>query len=278
MATTTRTAAGESAVRVPTRRRTGGVWAEIGEFSVFSLRTVAALRRTPRDFSAIFFYAASILLRASLLLFVMSMFVGISASNVGAFLLKAIGASDYAGLIPGYVGTRFATETMFGYVFAGSICCAVAAELGAAKIQQEIDAYESQGVDPVQKLASTRLAAVILVVPFLTVISLVGFYAGSRLDLVHLVGVNNTHTFADVYFGMQKISGQLSAIAQMEAIAIPCIIVACFYGLRTTGGPDAVGQAVARSLAVNIVLVHVICAALGVVLYGSNPQIPIGGG
>ena len=49
-------------------------------------------------------------------------------SNFGFFFLRAIGAGDLAGVLPGFLTPRFMTPQMYGYVFSGGVGCAVTAE------------------------------------------------------------------------------------------------------------------------------------------------------
>jgi phospholipid/cholesterol/gamma-HCH transport system permease protein len=56
------------------------------------------------------------------------------------------------------------------------------------------------------------------------------------------------------------------------------VIVACFYGFRTSGGPAAVGESVARSMIVNVTLAHVIPALFVMNFYNiKTPNLNIGG-
>jgi len=116
---------------------------EIGEITKMSGASVRGLLHTPRYGSEALSHAAGIIKRASLLVFTMNAFLGMSVVNAGYFFLRSIGASDFLGTVSGYAAPRVLCTTMFGYVFTASVCCAMAAELGAMKINQEIDAYDS---------------------------------------------------------------------------------------------------------------------------------------
>jgi phospholipid/cholesterol/gamma-HCH transport system permease protein len=63
----------------------------------------------------------------------------------------------------------------------------------------------------------------------------------------------------------------------MGSMAMTIVLVSCFYGYRASGGPAGVGAAVARSLLVNIVMVHVVATFWVFVFFGINPNLPIGG-
>ena len=76
---------------------------------------------------------------------------------------------------------------------------------------------------------------------------------------------------------MQTVNDQLICMFQIGCMAIVMAIIACFYGLRASGGPAGVGTAVARGVVVNLVVLHLIGAFLTVFFYGADVKLPIGG-
>jgi phospholipid/cholesterol/gamma-HCH transport system permease protein len=81
-----------------------------------------------------------------------------------------------------------------------------------------------------------------------------------------------------VYWGIQTTGDQAFALVTIAVIALSTTIVACFYGLRTRGGPAAVGDAVARSVVINLVLNITIASTFAAGFYGSNLHTALGGG
>lgn len=267
---------------VPAARSTGGAGfkgflEEMGDLCVFSARAVRALPGTTRFFSEILRLNAQIIRRSSFILLAMSVFLGFSVATFGFFFLRTIGAGDFVGVFTGLLTQRQTSSTMYGYVLSASICCSMTAVIGAAKIQQEIDAYESTGTDPMQFIVGTRVLAAMLFVPLATVIALIGQNLGNFLDIVVVLQGNSARQFLDVTFSVQSITGQFYALITFGFMTLPCVLVACFYGMRASGGPADVGKAVAKSLMINLVLVHVIAAFFGVFFYARNLNIPIGG-
>jgi len=53
--------------------------------------------------------------------------------------------------------------------------------------------------------------------------------------------------------------------------------VAMYYGYTAKGGPVGVGTATARSMILNLVLIHIIGSVLTMVFWGLNPASPVGG-
>jgi phospholipid/cholesterol/gamma-HCH transport system permease protein len=60
-------------------------------------------------------------------------------------------------------------------------------------------------------------------------------------------------------------------------MATAIVLVGCYYGYHASGGPVGVGTATAKSMVVNIVLVHLIGMLGTQVFWGANPRAPIGG-
>jgi phospholipid/cholesterol/gamma-HCH transport system permease protein len=248
---------------------------EAGELTEFTADSVRALPGTLRYFSEVMRQAAILVSGTTVLLLVMNAFLGISVVNFGFFFLRSIGASDFTGLASGIVDIRQAATTMFGYVFAAKVCCGLAAEIGSMKIQQELDALDTEGVDPLKYVIGTRILAVIIFIPLGAAVSLIGQTIGSYIAGVVVLKGLSPQGFLDVHWGVQTPIDQFYTFLTIGVIAIVTSLVACFYGRRVTGGPAAVGQAVARSLMVNLVLVHLIAVTMSVFFYSTNIRLPI---
>ena len=255
----------------------GGLLDEAGQLTRFGGQALVALVRTPRYASEILRQAAILLRGTTALMFVMNAFFGISIMSFAFFFLRSIGASDFVGVPVAFANLRVGAPLMFGYVFASKVCCGFVAELGAMKINEEVDAYESTGVDPLSYLVGTRLLAVVIFLPIATAVSIVGELAGNYLlGVVILHGVSG-QGFLQLFWGAQGLSDQFVVFIGQAALALTAGVVACFYGLRTTGGPAEVGDSVARSLVVNLVLVHLFVGFFVVLFYGTNLHMSIGG-
>lgn len=250
---------------------------ELGDLAAFSGSSLRALPETPRYLAEILRQAAAIMRATTVLMFLMNGFIGVSLANFAYFFLRSIGAADYTGLATGFAGPRIACPLMFGYVFASTVCCRMAAEIGAAKISEEIDAYETEGVNPMRYVVGTRVAAALLTAPVLAIVALLGYTFGTVVDVVHVLQGLSPAELLAVHWGAQSPRDQIAMTVQAIVIGCTCVLVACFYGYRTYGGPEQVGASVARSIVLNLVLVHVIDAFLIVLFYNNNVHAPLGG-
>jgi phospholipid/cholesterol/gamma-HCH transport system permease protein len=250
---------------------------ETGAMARFTARTVVALPRSTR-FAAEVFRQLAILVRSStLLIALMVAFVGFSATNYGYYFLRAAGAADFIGLVPGVTGPRLLAPLLFGYAFAAKVGCGLASEIGSMKINEELDAYDVEGVTTQRYVIGTRVLASLLFVPVVTPVALVGATAGAYLGGVTMLHAVPSETFLRFNWANQSISDQVFALAVIAALAATIVCVSCFYGMRTSGGPAGVGTSVSRSLMVNLVLVHVIIGLGDIMIYGTNLGLPIGG-
>jgi phospholipid/cholesterol/gamma-HCH transport system permease protein len=265
------------AVTVP--RSAGPVSRAVQEYGAllrFGGRSIKSLPGTLWYFSEVLRQFAVIAVETVWLLAFLEVMIAVSGSNFAYFLLKAVGATDFTG-IGGPLTGRVACLAMFGYVFVAKVCGGFVAEIGAMKIGEEISALESVGVDPMRYVVGTRVLATIMFVPVAVGVAALSFYVGYYVNVVIVlhgvsgVGVN------EFYWGVQSLRDLEYMFVVIAATAIVTAIVACFYGMRTVGGPAAIGDAVAGAVIRNLVIVHVLGSVIVTLWYATNYGLTIGG-
>lgn len=250
---------------------------EVGDLTRFAGRTAAALPHSARFAAEVFRQLALLVRGSTLLIALMVGFVGFSATNYGYYFLRAAGAADFIGLVPGVTGARLLAPLLFGYAFAAKVGCGLASEIGSMKINEELDAYEVEGVTAQRYVVGTRVLASLLYVPIVTPLALVGATAGAYFGGVTVLHAVPSETFLRFNWVNQSIGDQFFALAVIAVLAGVIVCVSCFYGMRTSGGPAGVGVSVSRSLMINLVLVHVIIGLGDIIIYGTDLGLPIGG-
>jgi phospholipid/cholesterol/gamma-HCH transport system permease protein len=166
---------------------------------------------------------------------------------------------------------------LFAYAFAAKVGCGLVGEIGAMKVNDELDAYESEGVSVQRFIVGTRLAAALLYTPIATAVSAVAITFGAWLNSVVVIKAVPSETFFRYNWGNQAVGDQFFALAVCFLLATTVTLVSCFYGVRSTGGPAGVGRAVARSLVINLVMIHVILRLSVFAVYGTDLNLPVGG-
>jgi phospholipid/cholesterol/gamma-HCH transport system permease protein len=269
-----------AAERVREPRKPGAIQSaliEAGEMAEFAGQTVIGLRRVPRYLSEVLRQAAILVRGSTVIIFCMVTFIGMAAVTFAYFFLRSAGASDYTGLFTGIVMPRAAVPIMFGYVFSAKVGCGLVAEIGAMRINDEIDAFEVEGVNPMSYVVGTRLIGALIFVPIAVTVGLLGGDIGSLFQAVPVLHATSPGGFLHYHWAGQNLTDNLQAYLNMGSMAMFIVLVSCFYGYRASGGPAGVGAACARSLLVNIVMVHVIATFWVFMFFGINPNLPIGG-
>lgn len=131
----------------------------------------------------------------------------------------------------------------------GRIGSAIAAELGSMVVSQQIDAMRALGTDPVRKLVTPRLLALIFMLPLLTVAA----------DILGLIGGGVVANFLfnqEVSVFVESVRNGISTNDIVGGIIKPLFFglvigsVACHKGLSTTGGTVGVGRSVTNSVVI----------------------------
>ena len=103
-----------------------------------------------------------------------------------------------------------------------------------------------------------------------------GFFA-SYLAVVQQIGEVSSGGYFLIFWMFQNPPDLLYSLIKGMGMATCIVLVGCYYGYIASGGPVGVGTATAKSMVVNIVLVHLIGMLGTQVFWGANPRAPIGG-
>jgi phospholipid/cholesterol/gamma-HCH transport system permease protein len=194
-----------------------------------------------------------------------------------AYFNEAVGVPAASGLFSALCNLREAVPLVFGYMLSAKVGTGIVAELGAMRISEEIDALEVMGVNSMTFLCATRLLAAWMVLPFMYIGAIGVAYLGSYIAIVDQVGYVSSGGYLLVFWQYQNPGDYLFSVIKGMTIATAVVLVGCYYGYKASGGPVGVGQATAKSMALNLVLVNVIDAFGTQVFWGSNARSPIGG-
>ena len=221
--------------------------------------------------------AGILILGSAMVIWGMVFILGLQCGIEGAYFNRSVGAPAYAGVFSAWCDLREMVPYMFGYIMSAKVGTGIVAELGAMRINEEIDALEVIGVRPITFLAATRLLAAWMVLPFVYLSAVgVGFLA-SYLAVVKQIGEVSSGGYFLIFWMFQNPPDLLFSVIKGMAMATAIVAVGCYYGYTASGGPVGVGQATAKSMILNMVLVHLIGMMGSQIFWGANPRAPIGG-
>jgi phospholipid/cholesterol/gamma-HCH transport system permease protein len=133
------------------------------------------------------------------------------------------------------------------------------------------------GISSMTFLCATRLLAAWMVLPFVYIAAVgAGFFA-SYLAVVQQIGEVSEGGYFLIFWMFQNPPDLLFSLIKGMVMATAIVLVGCYYGYTASGGPVGVGTATAKSMVLNIVLVHLIGMMGTLVFWGANPRAPIGG-
>ncbi|MDB4933830.1 MAG: ABC-type transport system involved in resistance to organic solvent, permease component [Labilithrix sp.] len=167
--------------------------------------------------------------------------VGFVMAFQSAKQLKMFGANIYVADLVGISLTRELAPLMTAIIVCGRSGAAFAAEIGSMKVNEEVDALRTLGLTPFGWLVVPRIAALVLVVPILTLLAdFIGISGGlvvgiTDLDLTPQGYIIET---LDSVRGMDVFTGLVKSVVFSIAIAL----IACQQGFAATGGAEGVGK------------------------------------
>jgi phospholipid/cholesterol/gamma-HCH transport system permease protein len=253
--------------------------ASFGEIAKFCGRIMGQVftLRVLKFFGEALRQAGILILSSTIVIWGLIFIIGLQCGIEGAYFSRAVGAPANAGVFAAWCDLRELVPYAFGYMMAAKVGTGIVAELGSMRISDEIDALEVMGIDSVLFLCATRLLAAWLVLPFMYIAGVgAGFFA-SYLAVVEQIGEVSSGGYFLIFWMFQNPPDLLYSVIKGMVMATCIVLVGCYYGYHAGGGPVGVGAATAKSMVLNIVLVHLI-GMLGTQLFwGANPRAPIGG-
>jgi phospholipid/cholesterol/gamma-HCH transport system permease protein len=249
---------------------------EIAKFAGRMLRDVLSLR-VLRFFGEALRQAGILIVSSTLVIWGLVFIIGLQCGIEGAYFNRSIGTPAYAGVFAAWCDLRELVPYAFGYMMSAKVGTGIVAELGSMRISEEIDALEVMGFDSMLFLCATRLLAAWIVLPFMYVAAVgAGFFA-SYLAVVVQIAEVSAGGYSLIFWQFQNPPDLLFSAMKAMAMATVIVLVGCYYGYTASGGPVGVGTATAKSMVLNIVLVHLVGMLGTQVFWGANPRAPIGG-
>jgi phospholipid/cholesterol/gamma-HCH transport system permease protein len=253
--------------------------ASFGEIVRFCSTVVAEVftLKVFRFFGEALRQAGLLILSSTLVIWGLIFIIGLQCGIEGAYFNRAVGSPAYAGVFAAWCDLRELVPYAFGYMMAAKVGTGIVAELGSMRISDEIDALEVMGISSMTFLCATRLLAAWLVLPFMYLAGIgAGFFA-SYLAVVEQIGEVSSGGYLLIFWMFQNPPDLIYSVIKAMAMATVIVLVGCYYGYTASGGPVGVGTATAKSMVLNIVLVHLIGMLGTQVFWGANPRAPIGG-
>ncbi|MGV0745923.1 MlaE family ABC transporter permease [Mycolicibacterium sp. XJ870] len=190
--------------------------------------------------------------------------------------LGNIGIEALTGFLAAFINVRIAAPVVAGIGLAATFGAGVTAQLGAMRINEEIDALEAMAIRPVEYLVSTRIVAGMIAITPLYAIAVILSFLASQFTTVVLLGQSGG--LYDHYFNtfLNPID-LLWSFLQAVLMAITILLIHTYFGYFASGGPSGVGVAVGNAVRTSLIVVVSVTLLVSLSVYGSNGNFNLSG-
>ena len=181
-------------------------------------------------------------------------FTGIVLALNSANTLQKFGVQNVTGQLVATSLIRELGPVLTCLMLAGRAGSGIAAELGSMLVSEQIDAMRALGTDPIKKLVTPRIVALVTMAPMLTIVcDFVGVLGGLLISVtllqqpstVYMASAREAINYNEIVGGLIK----------PTVFGFIIAVIGCYKGLGTTGGTVGVGRSTTQSVVVASILV-----------------------
>ncbi|BBY81519.1 putative YrbE family protein [Mycolicibacterium pulveris] len=248
---------------------TRGIASRLADIPVRSVGTIgrgvllagAILKFSIKDTVRLRLPVAELLVQAWVLLRVTATPALLMAIPIGALvsvqvggLVNQLGATSMVGAASGFGVIRQGAPMAAGFLMGGVAAAAIASDLGARQIREELDALRAMGVDPVRRLVVPRFLALVLISPLLCFVIIASAVSASYLIAVGVNGVT-VGSFWMSFGSFARVIDVWFALGKTLVFSAIVGIVSALRGIEARRGPRGVADAVSSAVVLNVVCI-----------------------
>lgn len=239
--------------------RTFGRSVEIGVEAVIG--TVTDVSRRKLQWREMILQCWALLTVTTIPAILMAIPFGVIVSVQVGNLIHQLGADSMLGAGGGLGVIKQGAPMATGFLLGGAGASAIAADLGARTIREEIEALKTMGIDPIHRLVIPRMIAMVIVAPLLNILIIfVGVLTGYVMAIGSL-GVTPGSYWAT--FGSFATVGDVwVSLGKSIIFGFLVVIIACQRGLEAKGGPRGVADGVNAAVVVSVVSIVLVNLAM----------------
>jgi phospholipid/cholesterol/gamma-HCH transport system permease protein len=234
--------------------RAGSFLIDLGGVADLARQTIREFWRAPLERDLVVAQFDQIGVRSISIVVITSVFIGMVLALQTAYSLADFGGKLFIGKVVSLSLVRELGPVLMSLMVGGRVGAGITAELGTMKVTEQIDALRALATNPVRKLVVPRVLATTVMFPLLTVISCaLGILGGL------VIAVANLHLSANFYLRSVietvKYNDLASGVGKTFFFGFSTGLIACFNGLRTSGGADGVGRSTTMTVVTSAIAV-----------------------
>ncbi len=228
----------------------------LGAFLIFLRQALAEVCRRPLRLDRIFIQLEFIGIKSLLIIVITGFFVGaVFGLQVGS-IFSIFSAESLTGSATGLALTRELAPLITAFLIAGRAGSAITAELAAMKVNEQIDAMEAMGVNPLSYLVKPLLIASTVMMPLLCIFFILLGMIGSYVSALFIFDVSEG-IFREKVLEFIVMQDVIAGLVKAVFFGLVIATVACNCGLHARGGARGIGEATTTGVVTN--LLSVLC-------------------
>lgn len=191
--------------------------------------------------------------------------IGLILAFQSAIAMRKFGAEIFVADLVAISLFRELGPLITGFVLASRTGSAFAAELGTMKVNEEIDALTTMGLDPVRFLVVPRVIAAVFVLPLLTMFNLLFGLIGCGLVMTS-IGFPLITYFNQIQQAADLVD-LVGGLAKTFVFGTLIAGIGCLRGLQTGTGASAVGDSATKAVVSGIIAIVIADGVFAVIYF-----------
>ena len=226
----------------------------VGAFTLFFIKAIRVFLSTKFNISKLLYQIEQIGIGSLNIVILTGLFSGMVFALQSYIGFKRVGGEQFIGAIVALGMIRELGPVLTALMVTGRAGSAIAAEIGAMRITEQIDALQTLRVNAIKYLVVPRIIAGTIVLPFLALFSMIFGIIGGYFVCAHILNLNPQDYFSNMrtYVEMKDLAGGLF---KSGVFGLILTWVGCYKGYYTVGGARGVGISTTQSVVVGSILI-----------------------
>ena len=190
---------------------------------------------------------------------ILSFFIGGVLALQAGYSMQNFGTQQFIGSLVGLSMARELGPVMVAILVTGRVGSAITAELASMNVYQEIDALVTMNIPPERILVLPRLAAVLVMMPVLGLISnICGWYGGALVSQMSGFIAIDAQTYFTALTRFLKAKDIIDGLLKAEVFGFVVVTICCYVGISVRGGPREIGASVTKAIVTSLIFILVL--------------------
>lgn len=239
---------------------------DIGRFTMFFMESVTTLFTSRPRIHKLFEQMTTIGVDSLSIILLTGAFSGAVLALQSYIGFKRFGAEEFIGPVVALSLTRELGPVLTGLMVTGRAGSAMTAEIGTMQITEQVDALKTLCINVQQYLLVPRILGATIILPFLTLFSMICGIIGGYMIAVYVLMLNGEQYISGIKTFME-LSDITGGLVKASVFGLIISWVGCYKGYYTRGGAKGVGIATTQSVVLSSILILIANYFLAAMLF-----------